>query len=151
MKGIDHRKAASPAGLYLHTLEAIFLTSSSASGGSHRLLFVTSNAASISSNPIPRRRIVPARLVNVSLRRPSGMAEPIAALPFARDFCVSCKSSKNHSGASAIGAVFFQQYRLPLVWSDGATTMDPPSPLMSRPGPSSPVEFFTGKPGYLKR
>jgi Tetratricopeptide repeat len=38
----------------------------SASGGSHRLLFVTSNAASISSAPIPRRRIVPARLVNVS-------------------------------------------------------------------------------------
>src|SRR6266511_789934 len=59
MEGIDHRKATSLAGLYLHTLEAIFRTSSSASGGSHRLLFVTSNAASISSAPIPRRRIVP--------------------------------------------------------------------------------------------
>src|SRR6266498_1208804 len=57
--GIDHRTTTSLAGLYLHTLEAIFLTSSSASGGSHRLLFETSNAASISSNPIPHRRIVP--------------------------------------------------------------------------------------------
>src|SRR6266542_5371792 len=64
--GIDHRTTTSLAGLYLHTLEAIFLTSSSASGGSHRLLFETSNAASISSNPIPHRRIVPARLVNVA-------------------------------------------------------------------------------------
>jgi hypothetical protein len=90
------------------------LTSSVASGGSHRLLFVTSNAASISSTPIPRRRIVPARLVNVSLRWPSGMAEPIAALPFARDFCVSRNRRKNYSGASAIGTVFFQRYRLPL-------------------------------------
>src|SRR5262245_4132677 len=109
-----YRKTTSLAGLYLHTLEATFLTSSSASGGSHRLLFVTSNAASISSNPIPRRRIVPARLVNVSLRRPSGMVAPIAALPFARDFYVSRNSRKNHSGASAIGTVFFQRYRLPL-------------------------------------
>jgi hypothetical protein len=66
------------AGLYLHTLEAIFRTSSSGSGGSHLLVFVTSNAASISSAPIPRRRIVPARLINVSLRWPSGMAPPIA-------------------------------------------------------------------------
>jgi len=66
MKGIDHRKAAYPAGLYLRTLEAIFRTSSTARSGSHRLLFVTSNAASISSAPIPRRRIVPARLIKES-------------------------------------------------------------------------------------
>src|SRR5262245_24644784 len=65
---VNHRKDASLAGLYLHTLEAIFLTSSVARGGSHRLLLVTSNAASISSAPIPRWRIVHARLVNVSLR-----------------------------------------------------------------------------------
>src|SRR5262249_49311685 len=65
---VNHPNSTSLAGLYLHTLEAIFLTSSVASGGSHRLLFVTSNAASISSAPMPRRRIVPARLVNVSFR-----------------------------------------------------------------------------------
>jgi hypothetical protein len=52
-------------------------------------LFVTSNAALISSAPIPRRRIVPARLVNVSLSRPSGMMAPIAALPFARNVIIS--------------------------------------------------------------
>src|SRR6266511_3631722 len=131
--GIDHRKTTSPAGLYLHTLEAIFLTSSSASGGSHRLLFVTSNAASISSAPIPRRRIVPARLVNVSLRWPSGIEASISALPFARDFCAPRNSRRNHSGASAIGTAFRQRYRLPLAWSEGATTIAPPSPLMSSP------------------
>jgi hypothetical protein len=137
--GIDHRKAISLAGLYLHTLKAIFLISSSASGGSHRLLFVTSNAASISSAPIPRRRIVPARLVNVSLRWPSGMLEPIAALPFARDFCTSRNSRRNHSGAFAIGASFLQRYISPLAWSEGATTIAPPSPLISSPGPNSRV------------
>jgi hypothetical protein len=83
-------------------------------------LFVTSNAASISSNPIPRRRIVPARLVNVSLRRPSGMVAPIAALPFARVFCVSRNNLRNHSGAFTIGAAFLQRYRLPLAGSEGA-------------------------------
>src|SRR5262249_3905439 len=62
-----------------------------------------------------RRRIVPARLVNVSLRRPSGIMAPIAALPFARDFCASRNNRKNHSGAFAIGAVFFQRYRSPPV------------------------------------
>src|SRR5262249_20704543 len=148
---VDHRKAASPAGLYLHTLETIFRTSSSASGGLHRLLFVTSNAASISSASIPRRRIVPARLINVSLRCPSGMAPPIAAPPFARVFCASCSKRRSHPDASAIGASFLQRYRLPLVWSDGATTIDPPSPLMSSPGPRVPAEFFTGKSGYLKK
>src|SRR5262249_33596287 len=98
----------------LHTVEAIFRTSSSASGGSHRLLFVTCNAASISSAPIPRRRIVPARLIRVSLRWPSGMAPPITELPFARDLCSARNSRRSHSGASAIGASFLQQYRLPL-------------------------------------
>ena len=38
----------------------------------------------------------------------------IGAIPFARDFCASRNNRKNHSGASAIGAVFFQPYRSPL-------------------------------------
>ena len=63
---------------------------------------------------IPRRRIVPARLVNVAFRQPSGMILPIAPLPFARDVCVSCNKRRNYPGASVIGASFLQQYRLPL-------------------------------------
>src|SRR5215510_4757819 len=110
----DYRPPPSPAGLYPHTLEAIFLTSSSASGGSHRLLFVTSNAASISSTPIPRRRIVPARLVNVLLRKPSGMVSLIIELLFERGFMASRKSNRNQLGASTIGASFLQRYLLPL-------------------------------------
>src|SRR5262245_32701183 len=112
---VNHRKAPSPAGLYLHTLKAIFRTSSSASGGSHLLLFVTSNAASISSAPIPRQRIVPARLINVSLRWPSGMAPPIAVPPFARDLYSDRNSCRNHSGTSAIGASFLQRYRMEIL------------------------------------
>jgi hypothetical protein len=110
-----------------------------ASGGSHRLLFVTSNAASISSNPIPRQRIVPANLVNVSLRWPSGIVAAIGAIPFARGLCASRNSRRNHSDAFATGAAFRQQRRLPLAWNDGAPTIAPPSPLMSSPGPGSPA------------
>src|SRR5262245_7066750 len=73
-----------------------------------------------------------------------------AALSFTCDLCASCNSRKNHPGASAIGAQLRQRYCLPLVWSEGATTIAPPSPLMSRPGPNFPVEFFTGKSGYLR-
>jgi hypothetical protein len=103
--------ATLPAGLYLHTLATIVMTSSSGSGGSHRLLFVTNNAASISSNPIPRRRIVPARPVNMLLRWPSGIVSPILALPLSYDFCAASRNSpKNHSGGSAIGLPFFQLY-----------------------------------------
>jgi hypothetical protein len=101
---IDHPTATSLAGSYLHTLATIVMTSSSGRGGSHRLLFVTSNAASISFCPIPRLRIVPARLINVLLRWPSGMISPIAPLPFAYDFCVSRNRRRSHLGVSAIGA-----------------------------------------------
>jgi hypothetical protein len=114
------------AGKYRLTLVTIRCTSAMGSGGTHRVAFSTSKAAVIAAGLMLRRRMVPARLVSVLLRVPMGIWEDVFG--GASLLMGLARRQSNAAGSAAQGYSHgdrpgSQQYRRPLGWILGGTTM----------------------------